>query len=317
MELSIIIPYHNEGIEFIITTINSVKDSIDVDSYEIIVVDDCSTNPLEQIEGVTVLRQNENLGVGAAYDRGVKEAKSENLFIMGSDIRFIKNKWASQLVTEIENHPKAFTCTSCIAISKKNMNIEERRLQNVVNGATILMFHDKKSNPTQSETFRSIIEAKWLPRVKNRDIDSVELPCILGAAYGVKKSWFEYVDGWTGHKKWGTLEPMMSLKSWLFGGSCRIATRIETAHIFKEYGTHGTPQHVLFYNKMLVATLLLDDYQRLIDFFGTNETVEKAKKLYDDNLDFIMSKKEEYKSKIVYDYLDFFKRFKIDYRLSE
>ena len=101
----------------------------------------------------------------------------------------------------------------------------------------------------------------------------------------------------------------------MFGGSCRTAPRIETGHIFKTIGTHATAQEKLLYNKMMVATLLLDDYQRLIDFLGTNETVEKAKKLYIENIDLIMMKKEEYKKKTVYSYLDFFKRFDIDYRL--
>jgi len=314
MDLSIIIPYHNEGLNFITTTINSIKDTIDIDSYEIIVVDDFSDTPLQQIDGVNVVRHYKNLGVGVAFDTGVEIAKSENLFLMGSDIRFSKNKWASQIIKEIEEYPKSFTCTSCVAISASNMDIEERRNVNVVNGATILMFHDKKSNPLQTETFRGIIEAQWLKHLKNRDVDSYEIPCILGAAYGVKKSWYEYVDGWACHKIWGTLEPYISLKSWLFGGSCRTAPRVETAHIFKPSGTHGTKQEFLIYNKLMVATLLLDDYNRLISFIGTNSIVERGKEIYLNNLDLIMKKREEYKGKTVYNYLDLFKRFKIDYR---
>jgi glycosyltransferase involved in cell wall biosynthesis len=314
MILSIIIPYHDEGIEFITTTINSIKETIDVEPYEIIIVDDFSDEPLQEIEGVTVLRHTENLGVGAAFDTGSKIAKSDNLFIMGSDIRFVKNQWASKIIEEIEKYPTAFICTSCIALLEKNLNIEERRLVNVGNGATILMFHDHKNNPKKPENFRGIIEAQWLKRLNNRDIDSFEIPCILGAAYGVKKSWYEYVDGWALHKKWGTLEPYISLKSWLFGGSCRIAPRIETAHIFKLVGTHGTPQAKLIYNKLMVATLLFDDYKRLIHFLGTNNDVEKGKELYRENLEQIMKKREEYKNKIVYNYMDFFEKFNIDYR---
>lgn len=313
MDLSIIIPYHEEGIEFISTTINSIRETIDT-SYEIIVVDDFSILPLQQIEGVKILRHNENLGVGAAFDTGVKEAKSENLFLMGSDIRFVPNKWASQILEEIENHPKAFTCTSCVALNAEKMDINEQRNVNVVNGATVLMFHDKQTNPKQSETFRGIIEAKWLPHLKDRNVDSYEIPCILGAAYGVKKDWYEYVDGWALHKKWGTLEPYISFKSWFFGGSCRTAPRIETGHIFKPHGTHGTPQDKLIYNKFLVSTLLFDDYERLIKFLGTNPIVERSRKMYEDNLDIIMQKREEYKKKTVYNYLDYFKRWDIDYR---
>ncbi len=317
MNLSIIIPYHNEGIEFITTTITQIRKTIDVSPYEIIIVDDFSDVKLKGIEDVTIIRHDENLGVGAAFDTGVKVAKSENLFLMGSDIRFVENKWASQIVEETEKHPKALTCTSCVVLnasSEENMDINKRRLKSVVDGATILMFHDHESNPRQSKTFVGIIEAQWLKHIKDRNIDSFEIPCILGAAYGVKKEWYNYIDGWVGHKKWGTLEPMISLKSWFFGGSCRVAPRIETGHIFKTHGTHGTPQDKLLYNKMLVSTLLFDDHERLISFLGTNTIVERSKKMYQDNITFIMSKKEEYKKKIVYSHKDYFKRFNIDYR---
>jgi len=316
MQLSIIIPYHEEGVDFISTTLFSIKNTIDIENYEIIVVDDGSAVELENIDGIKIVRHKTNLGVGAAFDTGVKIAQSENLFLMGSDIRFLKNGWASKMITEIKNHPKSFTCTSCININAENMDIEDRKKVGVPTGATILMFHDKKSNPNATETFRGIIEAKWLPYLKDRDIDSHEIPCILGAAYGVSKSWYNYVDGWAGHKMWGTLEPYISLKSWFFGGSCRCASRIETAHIFKPAGTHGTPQDALMYNKMFVSMVLFDDPDRLINFLGSNTILDRARIMIEQNRNFIEQKRKEYASKIVISELSFFSRWNIDYRLK-
>lgn len=316
MELSIIIPYHNEGQEFITTTVNSIKETIDVNNYEIIIVDDFSDTPLK-FDSETVLRHDKNMGVGAAFDTGVKQAQSDNLFLMGSDIRFAKNGWASKTITEIKNNPKALTCTSCVALSAEKpegMDFEKRRKINVLNGATILMFHDQKSNPSKNSAFRGIIEAKWLPHFKNKDIDSFEIPCILGAAYGVSKAWYDYIDGWALHRKWGTLEPYISLKSWLFGGSCRSAPRIETGHIFKPRGTHGTPQDVLYYNKMMVATVLLQDYKRLISFLPNNTIIQRSRKMYEDDIENILKKREEYMPKIVLNQQSLFGRFGIDYR---
>lgn len=316
MNLSIIIPYHNEGLEFITTTVNSIKETIDVENYEIIIVDDFSDIPLK-FDGATVLRHNENKGVGAAFDTGVKIAQSDNLFLMGSDIRFIPNNWASQMIAEIHNHPKAFTCTSCVALNTdapENMDINIRRKINVLDGATILMFHDQKTNPVKTPEYRSIIEAKWLPHLKNKDVDSSEIPCILGAAYGVSKTWYEYIDGWALHKKWGTLEPYISLKSWFFGGSCRMAPRIETGHIFKKQGTHGTQQDILFYNKMMVATVLLEDYERLISFLPENPIIKRARAIYSCNIQNILAKRAEYRKKIVLNQQEFFDRWEIDYR---
>jgi len=321
MELSIIIPYHNEGEEFISSTLFSIKETIDIDCYEIIVVDDGSKKPLslknKSLQDVKIFRHTENKGVGSAFDTGVEKSTSENIFLMGSDIRFLKNQWASKMLTEIKHNPKSFICTSCININKDNMDIKSRKSVGMCNGATILMFHDKQTNPTVSETFRGIIEAKWLPFLKDRDVPAMEIPCILGAAYGVSKSWYKYVDGWAGHKLWGTLEPYISLKSWFFGGNCLCAPRIETAHIFKQYGTHETPQDIVMYNKMLVSMLLFEDYDRLIKFLGNNTILERTRKMIEADKDKILAKKEEYKKKIVINREAFFKTWNIDMRIEE
>jgi len=235
---------------------------------------------------------------------------------MGADIRFAKNNWSSMLLDEIKKHPEAFTCTTCVGLNDADLDFERRRLVSWYNGATIIIFHDHKSNPKKSETFRGILEAKWIPKLANRDVDSFTVPCILGAAYGVKKSWYQYCDGFAGHRMWGTLEPYISLKSWIFGGSCRVAPRIETGHIFKARGTHGTKQHFLLYNKMLVSMLLFPDYERLIDFLGGNSIAKKARQMCAENMRFIVNKRAEYAKKTVLPVKDFLMSNQIDYRLQ-
>lgn len=314
MKLSIIIPYHNEGESFIKETIRQILNTIDFDQYEIIVVDDCSTKPLS-LDNVKVIRHSENRGVGAAFDTGAAHASSENLMLIGSDIRFTKNQWASKLVSEIEAHPKAFTATTCVALKPDDQDIEKRRNINTHTGATILLFHDKKSNPVKSESFRSIIEARWLPKIKNRDIDSFEIPCILGAAYGVKKKWYQYCDGFALHKKWGTLEPYISMKSWMFGGSCRVAPRVEIGHIFRTASIHNIAYETLIYNKLMVARLLISDFQRFFNYLGGNEIVDKGRKMYIEKYPEIIKKANEYKTKKVMSSMEFAKKFGIDYRM--
>ena len=320
MKLSIVITYHQEGEPFLMEGIDQIRNTIDIprEDYELIIVDDGSTIPLRQLTGMTIIRHKINQGVGKSFDSGVAAARSENIFLAASDIRYIQNHWASLMLKEIEDHPKAITCSSCINLNQEkpeNMDLEKRRKISVVNGSTILFFHDKLSNPRQTPTFRSIIECQWLPSLKSRDVDSFPIPCVLGAFYGVSKTWYNYIDGFWGHKSWGTLEPLVGLKSWAFGGENRTAPRVETGHIFKKSGTHGTSQDILMYNKMLVATLLFDDYQRLIDFLGSNPIVERARAMYQANLPATLEKKKEYKLKTVYPIEDYVKRWGIDYRL--
>ncbi|HUU99457.1 MAG TPA: glycosyltransferase family 2 protein [Bacteroidales bacterium] len=313
--LSIIIPYHNEPIGFIRAAINQVRETIDVSPYEIIIVDDGSVNPL-LLQGENIIRHEINKGVGAAFDTGAQAARYDNLFLMGSDIRFQKNGWASKMIGEIQADPKAFICTRTIGLSSArpeflDMEQQKERFKNY-NGATILVIHSHETNPRMPEWFKSIIEAKWLPD-QGPGKGTFEVPCILGAAYGVSRAWYMHCDGFAGHRKWGTLEPYISLKSWLFGGSCKCASGIETGHIFKPHGTHGTSQEEIIYNKMLVATLLFDNYKELIGYLGDTAPVAFAEVAYKNNLKWILAKREEYKDKTVIAMEDLLAKLDIKY----
>ena len=312
MPLSIIIPYHNEGQGFIEQTISEIRSTIDVHPYEIIVVNDCSDQPLNPIEDTIIINHTNNLGVGAAFDTGVSYASYDNLWIMGCDIRFRDNHWASTMVSEIEAHPQAITCTSLAMLNETDYSFDNR--VNYCVGATILMYHDPLTNKAAHKNFKGIIEAKWLPLTRDINKDSYPIPCVLGAAYGLKKAWYEHIDGFWGHKLWGTLEPLISIKSWLFGGECRVAPRCMVGHIFKKKGTHGTPQRHLMYNKMLTSTLLVPNYQVFIDYLGDNAIVRNGKAMYDADIKKIMAKREEYAAKTTYSLADLCKRFEIDMR---
>lgn len=320
-EVSIIMPVHGEPRRFILDTVNSLKETIDIPDYEYIIVDDASREPLEPIDGVNIIRHKENKGVGQAFDTGVREARSDNLFLMGSDIRFIKNQWASKMIKETDAYPRSICCSTCVGInqeSPENMDIEKRKNRSKRNGATIIMFHWHKTHPKKPKDFRSIIECQWLP-VEKRPSGSKEVPSVLGAFYGIKKDWYEYIDGFALHRSWGTLEPLISLKSWFFGGSCRTSMDVITGHIFKRSGTHGTPLHHLTYNKLLAATLLFKDHdtERMINFLGRNPQVDAASKLFDEHKGAILTKKEEYRKKIVVDQAEWCKRWGIDFREND
>lgn len=329
MELSIIFPTHNEGIEFIKETINSIRSTIDIEDYEIIVVDDHCDIPIE-LKGVKIIRQSENMGVGHAFDTGIKIAQSENIFLMGCDVRFIANNWASKMIKEINEHPKSLICTSVVHLSKglPELTFERSRQNFVYNGATILMAYGKED--------WNILKAEWLPResrmlkkgdelaksillplgVHYADTECYEVPCILGAAYGVKKYWYNYIDGFWGHIKWGSLEPYISLKSWLFGGNCLTAPHIETGHIFNDtQGRHGTGYVPLAYNSMLVAWLLFDEEDRkwLIRHLRFHDWVIEAMKMINRDMPKIEEKRKEYLSKNKMSITEFVNKFNIPF----
>ena len=150
-------------------------------------------------------------------------------------------------------------------------------------------------------------------------VECYEVPCILGAAYGVSKKWYNYIDGFWGHKFWGALEPYISLKSWLFGGDCLVAPHIETAHIFNEPGEsggHGNEnKYALYknYNRILAAWLLFPklDRTKLIDWLKETESVVKAKEMIKEDIIKILEKRKEYTSKTVIPISEIVKKSKL------
>lgn len=81
-------------------------------------------------------------------------------------------------------------------------------------GANILLYN---------HSYRDVIVSKWAskPTIIGEK-DYYEIPCVLGANYGISLNWFKTLKGFEGLKMWGSLEPFLSLKSWLAGGKCFV-----------------------------------------------------------------------------------------------
>jgi glycosyltransferase involved in cell wall biosynthesis len=288
-QLTIIIAEHNEGSQ-LLDTLNSLYETSDRDLYDVIVVSDGSTVEAKDTGAETRIHLERREGVGAAFDVGMEKVKTPYAIIMGSDIRFIENRYIEKMLGYLrqpENH-KSVICTANVGINANRMDFDKgyRRY-----GAMILFFLKAQDLPPKGsrmarlkgdaavESYRNIIEAKWMPCKDGEGL--YELPCVLGAFYGVYTPWYKYIRGFRGHRYWGSLEPLISLKSWFAGGDCKCASDIEVAHIFKQQSSHVTATHDLLYNKMVISRIVFDEDVggKFIDFL-------KGRPEYpDDNLD--------------------------------
>lgn len=336
-------PYHNEGEEFVNKTIKSIRDTIDISDYEIIVVDDCSDKVLK-LKNARVIRHIRNIGVGRAFDTGVSSCYGDYLFLMGCDVRFEKNNWASNMVNEIKLHPKSLICSSIVSLRLgENKTFYEAQhnptpflpdlWHDEMRGARMMFLSDNKVRPEwgTDDKKRSIIDAIWLPHQiffhKERDFvihDAFQVPCILGAFYGTTKEWYMHIDGWWGHKVWGTLEAYISLKSHLFGGYCYASPNVITGHLFKYEGNHQSLDKYLingYYNKLLVSWLLFnnEDREKLINWLSSSgdpkneELLPLSKSMVQQNMPDILEKREEYRKKIVFPMDKIVEKFKIKF----
>jgi len=287
--LTIIIAEHNEGTQ-LNDTLDSILDTSDDKLYDIVVVSDGSTVPLDLTKYgslVKHVKSSSRMGVGASFDIGAIHVETPHIITMGSDIRFVKNDYIEKMLAILEDNPKSLVCTTNIGINAGRMDIEDPKARRRY-GARLLFFLKGEDLPRNSRlfakgdprraSFRNILEAKWIERQEGSVCD---LPCILGAFYGVTKDWYNHIKGYRGHRYWGTLEPYISIKSWFAGGNCKIANDIEVAHIFKQRPSHVTMQHDLLYNKILACEVLFDREIRtkLINFLGDNEHIQRAKRM--------------------------------------
>jgi len=197
-----VVPYRNDP------SLQRTIDNLKKLKVKYIVVDDRNQELLEEPNSVRNLVRR---GVGGSIDHGVHMVKTKYICILGSDTIFLNG--------HPEDMIRGDTTISCA----RNMGKSMRR------GADILLKVTEADLPNSSVlkgnmNYRSILDSKW------RNKDGKKVPCVLGACYVMNTEWYRYLKGFLGHRMWGTLEPYISMKSWLAGGDCKMVD-VEANHI--------------------------------------------------------------------------------------
>jgi glycosyltransferase involved in cell wall biosynthesis len=249
---------------------------------EVIIVDDGSISPLgdevfNNNPNVSVHRLPTRRGVGYAFDYGVKKARADVIMLMGADVLVKDPEWMDRAMANAINYPMSITCSVCVGLKEEDLYYWDDKTRRY--GATILFGLTRKDLPEDSQlalrdNYTDILQCRWIRRQKE-DV-SYEIPSVLGACYVVTKRWYEHIGGWgyikslkgltkeetkwSGFRIWGGLEPMISLKSWFAGGSCRVDPQWETGHIFGRMDhvskVRGTRMDMYYFNKLFMAHTL-------------------------------------------------------------
>ncbi len=118
MILSIIIPIYN-GSATISTTLDSIwSQGLSIDEFEVICVDDCSTDDtytyLQELAlehtNMRVLRNPENLRAGGARNYGVREAQGEYVVFIDADDYFHPEALRKVVEYQVANHLDILMC---------------------------------------------------------------------------------------------------------------------------------------------------------------------------------------------------------------
>lgn len=270
--ITCVIGFHNDG-DIIYESVGRL---LNVPDVEIIIVDDGSYEPLSPAlavpDNVRVIRLSRNLGIGAAFDRGVAEANGEIILLMGCDV-LVQEGWADHVRRLGNEHPKGIVAAACVGVTAENnyQFINPPRA-----GAEIRLKQDAKSRDKwfAMRNYNDILVGAWLNPVPT---EFAKCQCLMGAAYIINKRWYTHIGGFRLFDGWGGLEPYISIKSYLAGGYVATDPTWVTGHIFGINNGERDPMKrragrldKMYFNKLLIAYTCLPDMAKDLDKFLGN-----------------------------------------------
>ena len=270
--ITCVVPYHNDG-DIIL---DSVGRLLNIPNVEVLVIDDGSVEPVTPLvavpDNVRVIRLSRNLGVGAAFDRGVAEAKGEIILLMGCDV-MVQEGWENHVRRLAAEHPRGIVAAACVGVTPDNGYefINPPRA-----GAEIRLKQEAKSRDEwfASRNYNDILVGAWLNPVPT---EFTKCPCLMGAAYITSKRWFTHIGGFRLFDGWGGLEPYISIKSWLAGGYVATDPTWVVGHVFGFNRGERDPMKrragrldKMYFNKLLITYTCLPDIAKDLDKFLGN-----------------------------------------------
>ena len=282
-DITIIMPFLNEEKEPQ-NTIDSIYQTANPKRFEIIAIDDCSkkTSEIRGRREVRFIRNRQRIGVDACRQLGADLATTPCIFIIDAHMRFPRG-WLGKVIEDIQREPQTLWCTTCMGLGYGNMDLNRSR--DKYRGADFVLLNRAQE----------ILEPKW----RNvHDKDTYEIPCVLGANYGVSREWFQHIHGLKGLKIWGCSEMFMSLKTWMAGGSCKINTNVKIGHKFRDTSPYAINLWHIAYNKMFLCKTLFPKElsECLIDQLPKNINTKRAAREIQNDAKFIAEERAYYQN---------------------
>lgn len=233
MKISIIISALNEP--FIYRTLDGLVNS-DKNIDEIIVIDDNSDEPIKyENKLVKIFRNSKREGL--IRSRNLATTLSKNEYVISIDAHCkVSDNWATDLAEAVDDYRTITVPTTT------GLNVDTW---------------------TQNSSVSHRIGIKWDLDFYWRDVIETDFtPMICGHCFCFTREWFLESGGFdTEMDKWGGENLELSIKTWLCGGSIKIAKKSRVAHYFKSKWTYEMDGKTLLRNKARVAEVWLDDYK--------------------------------------------------------
>ncbi|MBN2013738.1 MAG: glycosyltransferase [Candidatus Altiarchaeota archaeon] len=236
-KVSIIMPSHNEG-RNIHNTIESILNNTGYENYEVIVVDDGSTDSsCDQLNKAYVKAYRTNrLGAARARNYGASKAKGEILIFLDAHMT-IGSNWMTEIVNELEEHPDSVVTTAVYNTNKETSPI--RPIEEDMGRAYGITFGNWR------------LEAEFLPKKKD---ESYEVPMAIGHSIVVRRDLFNNVGGFdNGLIVWSLEDIEFCMRIWLMGFSVRVIPYVELGHKFGASFPYHMSSYVIDRNTLRIA----------------------------------------------------------------
>lgn len=249
VDVSVIIPTHNEG-EWLKRTVESVLAAKTKLKFEIIVVDDASTDgsvePVIGLPNVRVLTVGKTpVGCVVARNLGARESVADYLCYLDSHV-LVGDYFLDHLrETSVAYADQAFVSGSILNINHQgDADMEAQQFA-----------YTLKDWGTESA---------WHSHGKNKFTSAYHAPLCPAGLMLVRRKHFEVIGGFSEKiKKWGGTDVEISLNNYLSGGSNLVDPRVCIYHYYKnrtdKKPTFSISYKQTFFNRLFITRMYCSD----------------------------------------------------------
>lgn len=247
-KLTVIITFKNEGVE-VAKTIDSLREKASA-AFPIILINDGSDDgfdysPLGRDPFILYIKHDRSIGPGASRNQGVSLCKTDYFILMDAHMRTETTAWDKVILTELEKGERCIYC--CLTERLLIDNDEIYAPANKAIGMGVKL-------DLETLNYRWInFDSTKLPNEVTLDI-----PCIMGASYCCSKNYWNKIHGLNGLHSYGLEEQLLSLKTHLEGGSCKVICKVIFSHKFRSIKEvpYQASSIDFIYNKLYIIELL-------------------------------------------------------------
>lgn len=248
-KLTAAICFANEGDE-VENTVRGLRETCG-DDIHILLINDASDDghdyeTVADRYGCRYFLNEARIGPAHSRHKGLRWAKTDNVIFLDAHMRFYGQNWHKAVNDIIEQDPNALYCTR----SKPLKQGGEPSGAPTGIGASIKM----------EDGFENWLAADWNIHPRG-EADTSYVPCVLGGCYAVRRDFMLSFGGYQGLHRYGGEEPLISIKAWLAGGSCKVINSVDIGHIYR--GGEGAPWvdtiRYFHFNKLATARIVMDD----------------------------------------------------------